>query len=210
MDRIKYDVIVADPPWTFTTYSDKAQKSAQSHYSLMSVDDIAAIPVEKVADDNCLLLLWATWPNLIDAITVGQAWGFTYKTLGFDWVKQTTTGKALHMGLGYYTRSNTEPCLLFVRGNVKRVNAGVHQVILETSQMILPGFEEVLRSSVMAHSTKPEEFYRRTRKLMGDSKRYLELFSRTPRKGWTVLGDAINGMPIDTHLNLLAAMRRQQ
>lgn len=194
---MKYKVFVADPPWDFTTYSDKAQKSAKQYYSTMSTDAIAAIPVQPLADEDSVLLLWATWPNLIDALKVGEAWGFTYKTLGFIWVKRSSQGKGWHTGLGYYTRSNSEPCLLFVKGHPKRRNAGVSQVIIEDDAInCLPGFEEVITARLTAHSAKPEEFYGRVETLLAGP--YIELFGRRQRKGWNVLGNEIDGLDIVT------------
>ncbi len=156
-----------------------------------------------VAADDALLLLWATWPNLIDAIAVGTAWGFTYKTLGFCWVKMTATGQSVHTGLGYYTRANSEPCLLFTRGNVNRTwikSRGVSQIIMEDErQSFLPGFEETVTERILAHSAKPETFYQRIERLVDGP--YLELFGRHPRPGWTVLGNAIDGLDIRESLS---------
>lgn len=187
----KFPVIVADPPWTFTTYSDKGkEKSAETHYSTMDTFTLWNLPVEDLAADDSILLLWATWPNLLDAIQVGIAWGFEYKTLGFDWIKRTSTGKSLHMGLGYYTRSNSEPCLLFTKGHPKRISKGVHSVIeSDDSVQTLEGFEDVLTSRILAHSAKPDEFYRRVERLICGP--YLELFGRRERKDWTVLGNEV-------------------
>lgn len=78
----KYNIIYADPPWTFKTYSEKGaeHKSAKRHYNLMSLDEIKALPVADIADGNCVLFLWATMPNLPEAFEVIKAWGFEYKT----------------------------------------------------------------------------------------------------------------------------------
>lgn len=198
----KFPVIVADPPWDFTTYSDKAQKSAKQHYDVMNTDAIMNIRVQDVSADDSILLLWATWPNLIDAIRVGEAWGFTYKTLGFIWVKRSSQGKGWHTGLGYYTRSNSEPCLLFTKGHPKRCDKGVHQLIVDDESVTcFPGFEEILTSRVMAHSAKPEEFYHRVEKLLAPP--YLELFGRRTRNNWSVLGNEIDGLDIQDSINRL-------
>ena len=198
---MKYTVITADPPWDFTTYSDKAQKSAKAHYATMGTDSIMSIPVPEVAAEDSVLLLWATWPNLVDGIRVGEAWGFTYKTLGFIWIKRSSQGKGWHTGLGYYTRANSEPCLLFTKGHPKRRDAGVSQLIVDDESVnCLPGFEEVLTSRLAAHSAKPDEFYSRVETLMQGP--YLEMFGRRKRKGWTVLGNEISGMDIREELLL--------
>jgi len=196
----RYPVIVADPPWHFVTYSNKGQgKGAQQHYPTMSVDEIASLPVSRIAAANCILLLWATWPNIQDALRVGAAWGFEFKTLAFDWVKRSSTGKSLHTGLGYYTRSNSEPCLLFRRGKMPELKSrSVHQVIETDENPGLPGFEEVLSSRIAAHSKKPEEFYHRVEQLLDGP--YLELFSRLQRPGWQAIGDEIDGQDISAAL----------
>lgn len=204
---MKYPVIIADPPWDFTTYSDKAQKSVKKHYTTMDTAAIMKLPVGDVSADASILLLWATWPNLVDGICVGEAWGFTYKTLGFIWVKRSSQGNGWHTGLGYYTRANSEPCLLFTKGHPTRRNAGVHQLILDDSSVdCLPGFEEVLTARLTAHSAKPDEFYNRVNKLLMGP--YLELFGRYERKGWTVLGNEINGKDIHQSLIEVAEMER--
>lgn len=191
----KYPVIIADPPWNFTTYSDKAHHSVKKHYSVMDTAAIMAMPVNEVAADDSVLLLWATWPKLIDAMRVGEAWGFTYKTLGFIWVKRSSQGKDWHMGLGYYTRANSEPCLLFTKGHPKRRDSGVHQLIVDDESVdCLPGFEEVLTARLTAHSAKPEEFYKRVEDLLAPP--YLELFGRRTRDNWQVCGNEINGLDI--------------
>lgn len=196
---MKYQVITADPPWDFTTYSDKAQKSAKQHYPVMNTAAIMKMPVASVAADDSILLLWATWPNLVDGIRVGEAWGFTYKTLGFIWVKRSVQGSGWHTGLGYYTRANSEPCLLFTKGHPKRRDNGVSQLIIDDDSVnCLPGFEEVLTARLTAHSAKPDEFYNRVETLLAPS--YLELFGRRKRKGWKVLGNEIDGLDINEAL----------
>lgn len=197
-----FRVIYADPPWDFTTWSDKATKSAKQHYNTMSVDDIARLPVASVTASDALLFLWATWPNLIQAIEVGQAWGFKYKTLGFSWVKLTPKGK-LHTGLGYYTRANSEPCLLFTRGHWKQEwikSRSVHQIHMEDGQLQM--FEESIAAQALAHSTKPVIFHERIEALVDGP--YLELFGRRKRDGWTVLGNAIDGINICESLRVMS------
>jgi len=198
---MKYPVIIADPPWHYEVYSNKGNaKSAVNHYSVMDTAAIMNMPVANVAADDSILLLWATWPNLVDGIRVGEAWGFTYKTLGFIWVKRSAQGNGWHTGLGYYTRANSEPCLLFTKGHPKRRDAGVSQLIINDDSVdCLPGFEEVLTARLTAHSAKPDEFYHRVEKLLCPP--YLELFGRRTRKDWIVLGNEIDGIDIQNALH---------
>ena len=80
----KYNIIYADPPWTYRDKRDKHPRlcgGASAHYKTMSLHDIKALPVSDLAADNCMLFMWATFPNMPEAISVISAWGFKYKTL---------------------------------------------------------------------------------------------------------------------------------
>jgi N6-adenosine-specific RNA methylase IME4 len=70
--------------------------------------------------------------------------------------------------------TNPEPCLFAKIGNPLRLDAGVHSVIM---------------APVGAHSEKPDEAYRRMKKLFGGPR--LELFARKPREGWHTWGNEI-------------------
>ena len=84
----KYSIIYADPPWHYETYSKKGQgRAAESHYPTMSLEDIKSLPVSKIAEKDCALFLWATFPCLQEALQVIEAWGFRYKTVAFVWIK---------------------------------------------------------------------------------------------------------------------------
>lgn len=93
----KYDIIYADPPWS---YSDKGcNGNAAEHYPTMTVDEICKMPVNVagggIASDNCILFMWATYPMMKEALKVIEAWGFTYKSIAFQWVKQNRSGNAM-------------------------------------------------------------------------------------------------------------------
>ena len=123
----KYSIIYADPPWS---YNDKKCNGAcEFHYSTMRIEDICALPVENIAADDCVLFMWATYPMLKEALQLIEAWGFTYKTIGFQWIKQNKSGNGWFFGLGRWTRGNTEPCLIATRGKPHRVSASVGQLI---------------------------------------------------------------------------------
>jgi MT-A70 len=112
----RFPVIYAEPPWTFETRTDKGKgRSAERHYVCMSLDDIKALPVRPLAAADCALFLWTTFPHLWQAHEVIEAWGFSYRTLGLIWVKQTRDRQRLAIGNGYWTRANSEPCLLAAR-----------------------------------------------------------------------------------------------
>jgi N6-adenosine-specific RNA methylase IME4 len=172
----RYSVIYADPPWDFKQWSKKGNPVVGGHYDTMSVDKIKSLPVGRLAGKECVLLLWTTWPHLLHALEVIKAWGFEYKTAGFVWAKQTPNSKGWHMGNGYYTRSNTEPCLLATprRGSQERDARDVHQLIV---------------APVCEHSRKPDEVHERIEQLFVGP--YVELFARTERPGWTTWGNEV-------------------
>lgn len=172
----QYSVIYADPPWQYRTYSKKGQgRSAESHYPTMSLDEIKDLPVGELAAKDCALFMWATFPCLLEAFQVLDAWGFEYKTIAFVWIKQNRISDSLFWGMGYWTRANAELCILATKGHPKRVNSGVHQVIM---------------SHVEQHSKKPDEARDRIVQLMGDVPR-IELFARQSPDGWDVWGNEV-------------------
>jgi N6-adenosine-specific RNA methylase IME4 len=121
----KFGAILADPPWTFMTWSPKGKgRSPERHYQVMELDEIKALPVARLAASDCVLCLWATWPLLPQALEVIVAWSFTYKTAAFVWAKDRKDRAQdlfdpdldFPFGTGFWTRSNTEVCLLATRG----------------------------------------------------------------------------------------------
>ena len=177
LERGKYGAILADPPWHFEVWAEGGNRNASSKYQTMRAKDIAAMPVAELAAPDCALFMWACWPKLFDAIEVLAGWGFTYKTCGFSWMKADpyrlfADDATPFAGMGYWTRANTEPCLLATRGKPKRLNADVRQGI------IAPRRE---------HSRKPDCVHERIERLVAGP--YCELFARQKRKGWDVWGN---------------------
>lgn len=174
----KFAAIMADPPWSFRVYSGKGkQRSADRHYNTASLDDIKALgpTIELLAADDCALFLWAVMPELPGALDVIASWGFTYKTVGFTWIKQNRGGDGIFTGMGYWTRANAELCLLATRGSPRRLAKDVHQIV---------------QSPVSGHSRKPDEVALRIERLVSGP--YLELFGRRAAPGWTVWGNEIS------------------
>ena len=170
----KYNVIYANPPWAYKVWSKKgAGRSAESHYPTMKIEDIKALPIGELADKDCALFLWITFPMLREAWGVLDAWGFQYKSVAFVWVKQNKKAPTLFWGMGYWTRANAELCVIATKGSPKRYSKGVHQVIV---------------SPVEEHSKKPDEARKRIVELMGDVPR-IELFARQKTPGWDVWGN---------------------
>ena len=169
----KYNVIYADPPWTFKTFSDKGKdRSPENHYNVMSLQDICNLPVNKIANDNSVLLMWVVDPLLDKAFKVIEAWGFKYKTVGFTWAKTNRKSMGFFTGLGYWTRGNPEMCLLATKGKPKRISKSVPQLVVEQRR---------------EHSRKPDIMYNHIENLLQGP--YVELFARTQRPGWDSWGN---------------------
>ena len=169
----KYQAIYADPPWDYQQC--RLSGSAKKHYPTMRIEELCALPVAEIADRDCALFLWATFPQLPEALRLIQAWGFVYKTVAFVWLKQNRKALTWFYGLGFWTRSNAEICLLATKGHPKRQSAGIHQLVI---------------SPVEHHSKKPDEVREKIVALMGDVPR-IELFARQQTPGWDVWGNEV-------------------
>jgi len=174
----KYNIIYADPPWR---YNDRKCNGACEN--TMKIEEICNLPIKDIAADNCVLFLWTTYPMLQEAIQVINAWGFKYKTIGFQWIKLNKNvenvlflqERNLFFGLGRWTRGNTEPCLIAVKGKPKRIKNNVSQIILEP---------------ISKHSKKPDIVRKKIVELIGDLPR-IELFARNTSPGWDVWGNEV-------------------
>ena len=172
----KYNIIYADPPWVYKAWSKKGNnRSAENHYNTMQIQDICELPISNISDKDCVLLMWATYPTLQEAFKVIEAWGFTYKTVAFAWVKRNKKSPTWFWGMGYWTRSNSEICLIATKGKPKRISAGVHQVI---------------DAPIEQHSKKPDITRDKIIQLLGDIPK-IELFARQTMKGWDCWGNEV-------------------
>ena len=144
-------------------------------YKCMDKLSIGNLPINEIADKDCILFLWVTMPSLIEGLALIEKWGFKYKTVAFTWVKKNKKADSLFWGMGFWTRANTELCLLATKGSPKRVSASVHSVIY---------------SPIREHSRKPDEARDKIVQLMGDIPR-IELFARQKVEGWDCWGDEV-------------------
>ena len=163
---IRYPVVYADPPWQYE-HVRTASQAIENHYPTLSLDLICALPVQLCATDDAMLFLWATSPKLSEAMTVIEAWGFTYRTCAV-WDKG-------QIGMGYYFRQQHELLLVAARGAPPMPAMGDRPA-------------SVIRAPRGDHSVKPEVFYRLIEQMYPTFPK-LELFARSAREGWAVWGN---------------------
>lgn len=179
LQRNHYGALLVDPPWAWSSWSKTRQlRAAERHYDVMSSAQILSLPVEDLAKPDCALFLWTINSMLPQAFTVIEAWGFTYKTVAFTWAKRTPTDKAWHIGLGYWSRQNTEQCLLATRGKPKRLSRSVRQLVIAPRRQ---------------HSRKPGLVRDSIVDLVGGP--YAELFARDRRAGFDSWGFETDKFP---------------
>lgn len=187
-----FGTILADPPWAFKSYAPPSKnphsrRDVDRHYKTMNLEAIKALSIDNfAASDGCHLFLWATGPNLPQALEVMKAWGFKYSAIAFTWVKLKRSHNPnqlrvlpsadgdFHVGLGFTTRKNCEFVLLGRRGAAKRLAKNVRELII---------------APVREHSRKPDQIYERIERYACGP--YLELFGRQERANWTVRGDEV-------------------
>lgn len=160
-----FQTIALDPPWDWGDEGDVDQLGrAKPTYATMSIDEIAALPVAKLADKNAHIYLWITNRSLPKGFRLLEAWGFRYITC-ITWVKPS-------FGMGNYYRGSTEHVLFGVRGSLplERRDLGTH---FDAKR---PG----------KHSAKPAEFYEMVESASPGP--WLEMFARSERPGWKVWG----------------------
>ena len=165
-----YGALLVDPPWYWHARSPKGDDRAPP-YARMRLDEIQALPVAEIAARDSILFLWAIDSMIPQALDAIEAYGFDYKTVAFTWVKTSATFATFPIGLGYWTRSNPETCLLATRGRPKRLARDVPQLIISPRR---------------EHSRKPAEVRDRIERLVAGP--YVELFARERAPGWHAWG----------------------
>jgi len=179
----RFDIIYADPPWNYNgkLQYDKSSKSKENldfkrpifissasfKYPTLTLDDLKRMPLKEVAKDDCLLFMWTSNPHLAQAIELGRAWEFEYRTVAFVWDKMSHNP-------GKYTLSNCELCLVFKRGRIPQPR-GARNV------------PQLVRSPRKEHSEKPIEVTQAIEKMFPTQER-IELFARRQIRGWAAWG----------------------
>src|SRR3989304_5325065 len=139
----QYQIIYADPPWRYNN-GGVPQAGVDKQYCTMAVSDICILPVKELSDKDSILFLWATFPQLAEALAVIKAWGFEYKTIAFTWIKMNPSNMGIFFGVGNYTKSNAEICLLATKGNA-------HKLVKDNS------VSQIIMTPTAKHSRKPIE-----------------------------------------------------
>lgn len=176
----KYNIIYADPPWEYKESGSGIRGCAgldQRYKGVMTKQEIFDLPVKDISAETCILFLWVTFPRLEQGLETIKAWGFEYYGLGFDWVKTTKNGTSA-WGMGYYTRQNTEVCLIGVKNKPYRIKPLVRDVL------------SVVHSERREHSRKPDKIRDYIVRICGDIPR-IELFARQHAEGWDCWGNEV-------------------
>jgi site-specific DNA-methyltransferase (adenine-specific) len=168
---MKYSIIYADPPWRMK----EPHQEYGAPYGTMSDEEIINLPINQLTDKNCVLFLWVISSKIDVAMKVCEAWGFDYKTVGFNWIKTSKKTGMPNCRLASYTLSATEICLLAMKGRVPKKSFKVKQVFMHPREK---------------HSKKPDEIRNRIVELFGDLPR-VELFAREQNDGWDVFGNEV-------------------
>lgn len=176
---MKYQIIYADPPWKYSSranHKTRFRGGAEGHYQLMDMEAIKALPLSSLADENCVLFMWCTFPYLDEQIKLFRHWGFKYRTVGFTWVK-TNPDQQLKtfFGVGFYAKSNAEICLMGIKGKMKPISNSISSIV------IYPRGK---------HSEKPAVIRDKIIALFGNLPR-VELFARQKIEGWDAWGNEV-------------------
>ncbi len=178
----KYQIIYADPPWTYGSKSavnntkGKEIKKLSEHYPSMSKNDIKELPIKNIIEKDSACFMWATDSHLKEGIEIMENWGFKYKTIAFVWIKKTNKGNNC-VNVAPWTLKSTEICLFGTNGTMtkyKKCNSVM----------------QLLEAERTKHSKKPNETIKRIEKLFGDLPR-IELFARNKTKGWDAWGNEV-------------------
>lgn len=178
-----YGLILADPPWPYEMRSEAGYgKSPEAHYDTMSLEEIAALPVDELAAPDCLLVMWSTWPHLQQALRVMRCWGFRYIT-GGSWTKRTRDGHPT-FGTGFVFRTTTEPFLVGSAGRPWIGSKAERNWIETVEDEFVAGIDGLRRQ----HSRKPDEMRAKCERIAPNVRR-CELFAREPWPGADVWGN---------------------
>jgi N6-adenosine-specific RNA methylase IME4 len=175
----KFDVVLADPPWSYYGQQDKWAAAAK-FYDLMSDEHLLELPVGDILTDKGVLFMWATAPRIDFAIDLLRAWGLTFRGIAFVWVK-TKQDCLTPIGAQGVRPSIVKPTseLVLAASRVKRGRP-------------MPIADEAVRQIVLApkqeHSRKPDDIHESIDRLYPNASK-IELFARRKYPGWEAWGN---------------------
>lgn len=184
---MKYDIIYIDPPWNYKRSSGQGVVAEQ--YKTLSDQDIYNLPISDLANKNCALICWMTFPKISEGVKAIESWGFEIKTVFVNWIKLNKKNLKPFFGIGSYTKSNGEYCILATRGKI-------HPWVLTNS------LSSVLMSPIEKHSKKPNRVRDMITEIFGDRSR-VEIFAREKFDGWDAIGYDLDGMDILESIEVL-------
>lgn len=177
----KYEILYIDPPWSYNF--NRYPKNGGISYPVMTQKDLCSLPIDEISEKNAIMFCWGTWPKLEQALEFIKSTGFIYKTNAFVWNKKNKDG-SIRMGLGHWTRSSTEFCLLATKGSPKRISNIVMQDI---------------SAPILGHSAKPLITRNKIIELVGNLPA-IEIFARSRDPNFDTIGNDISGLDINVEL----------
>lgn len=171
----KYKIIYCDPAWHYD-FGKSSSRNVNNLYRTDTLQELKEMPIKNLGGKDSVLIMWITYLKLEWLSELLDAWGYKYKTCLFTWIKLNKNNQNIFMGMGYYTRSNAEICIIATKG--KPLPRLTHSI----SQIIITNREE--------HSKKPAIVREKIVELFGDLPR-IELFARQNCDGWDCWGDEV-------------------
>src|SRR5438034_5434509 len=174
----QFGSILMDPPWRFKNLTGKVGPEHRRlyRYPTMSLEEIAALPIDKLASSKSHLYLWCPNALLLEGLSIMKMWGFDYKT-NIVWFKIRKDGGPDGRGVGFYFRNVTELVLFGSKGSLRTLKPGRTQV-------------NIVIARKSEHSRKPEAVYDLIQRCSPGP--YLELFARERVPGWVQWGDEVD------------------
>ena len=175
----KYQVIYADPPWSYNSKKPTTAKRPSAmgvsltpdyYYDVMNIEEIKSLPIKDISDKNSVLFLWTTNPMIREGLDVMDAWGFKYITM-ITWYKTNSKG------MGYWFRGYTEHLLFGKKGNIKSFRTKIRNI---------------QEHKFTKHSEKPELFRKLIEKATSHLNPKIELFARQRVDGWDSWGNELS------------------
>ncbi len=234
----RFHVIIADPPYGFSDKlsMSSTKRGANANYNTLTIEDLKLLKVPEITENNALLALWVPSSLLQSGLDIMKAWGFR-QTQTVVWVKIkkepfSDLWKQLKKNLKFDNKKSYKP-----RDFYKEIVLAGSKIIFndilsfymgrlfrQTHELCLIGVKGKIYSELknhsqrsvhlapnLKHSAKPEDLQDSLEKMFpGSHIKFLELFARRSRPGWTCLGnespDCPSGEDIRDSITRIAAL----